>query len=490
MTSLDVEPDTRSHSLGGDEEVAVGEGERTKLLDLVAPVVIVLGLTAFVTYVFAPGYMNADTLVQFDQAVGSAPITDWHAPVFVMLWGVLDGLSVGPSAVLAGQTLVLACGIYLVLRTAARGAVAAFVTAGVLLSPPVLSQVQLLGRDTWMVATAMLAFAAAIRIGPRPRGGRIAWAALTVVATGLTFAARQNSIPLVLAIVAVAARQLTRDVEWSRARRHTVIAAAACAGVVVCFLATELLYVAAGVDKSASPESALFAYDVAALSIEEDEVLFDPSVFPSQNLDEIRARFDGENIVPLMIDPGGAPGVLVLADPRAQLAVRDDWIDAVTGDPLGYLSERADLFALQIGLTGPPQYPMHLGVDGNRWGFELAHPEANERARDYVGFFAEDDDLSRGGHLFRPVYYIAALCAALGAVVLLLRRHQLADTGIDIVMLGAGALLYEATFFFLAMGVGYRWSYPFIVIVLTVVGWTLLAAYDARTRRRASATTI
>ena len=120
------------------------------------------------------------------------------------------------------------------------------------------------------------------------------------------------------------------------------------------------------------------------------------------------------------------------------------------------------------------------------FGFAIANPDANDAFRDYVGLFSADDTFVIGSDLFRPVLWLGLGLVAAAALVIP-RRIRGRPGALEMGLLVVGAVAYEGTFFFLAMGEAYRYSYPLIVVsLLTLV---FAAASLVRYRASASATT-
>ena len=142
-----------------------------------------------------------------------------------------------------------------------------------------------------------------------------------------------------------------------------------------------------------------------------------------------------------------------------------------------------DLFSRIIGASAAPTVVMHLGVDDNPWDFALANPDGNEAVRDYVGVLATDDGLLHGSWASRPIWYLFA--GTVAAAYLLLRRRRTDPGGVEVALLAVGAVAYETTYLLLAMGEGFRYSYPMIACsVLAVVFATAAAVTTRRSRHR------
>jgi hypothetical protein len=433
--------------------------------------------------------MNADTLVQYSQAIGESSLNTWHAPALELGWRLLDAVGIGPAGLLTGQILTFMVGIFLILRTVLRPVPSAITTVLVTLFPPVLAQLPLLGRDTWMTAAALLGFGA-IMTASRSQG-RVAafWMAITVLSAFVCLAARQNSLPFVLVLSGAFASQLVRR----GTRRRTLAVGSVAIGLIVLLLVLlQGMYAIAGIDRSTRPQTHLFAYDLTAMSVREHKVLLGSAAFPSQDLSQLVARWNPENVVTLITDPAGGPPPIRVdtpfgRDPAAD-ALSSEWFDAVKSYPGAYLAERGSLFLDQLGIDEAPQYPMHLGIDGNKWGFAFAHPQLNDAMRTYIALFAEDDGLIRGGPIFRPFIYVILLL--LSSSLLFLQRRRTCQPALSRIVMWfmIAAVGYELTYLPFAMGTMYRFSYPVVVVAVVCTTWT--AVVLVRHRRNAEESTL
>jgi hypothetical protein len=447
----------------------------------VLAVLIIVACAATVTYIFSPGYMNADTLVQYSQAIGESTLNNWHAPALELGWRLLDGVGIGPAGLLAGQILTFMLGIFLILRTVVRPLTSAFATVVVTFFPPVLAQLPLLGRDTWMTAAALLGFGAIMTASRSQGRAAVFWTAIAGIAAFVCLAARQNSFPFVIVLCGVAASQLVRR---GTRRRALAVGGVAIGAVVLLLALLQGIYVIAGVDRSPRPQTHLFAYDLTAISLREHKVLLGARAFPSQKLSVLSARWDPENVITLITDPAGGPPPVRVDTPfgrnPAADALSSEWWDAVRKYPTTYLKERGSLFLNQLGIDEAPQYPMHLGIDGNKWGFAFAHPQLNDAMRSYVALFAEDDGLTKGGLPFRPFIYVTLLLLSISALLVQRRRTSYPALASIVMWFMIAALVYELTYFPLAMGTTYRFSYPVVVVAVVGTIWTTVATAQNR----------
>jgi len=449
--------------------------------------VLLLVPATFLTWAFRPGYMNADTLIQYDTAQG-APIDDWYAPVIQLLWRAAFEIGVGrPTFVLFAQCLAMSVGMFLILRAAVGRGTAAGLTIVIIALPMVFAQVMLVGRDMWLVAFGLLHVGCLIRWRGCPTSGwrRHLWLAVALVSAVLAIWTRQNAAAMVVVPCATMfARILRPNAPASRVslRRlaRGVGAVALAVAFCLCGLASaRAIQRAAGVS-DAQPEALLYAYDLAGASIRLDRNLFGPLAFPKDDLAELRAHWSPDDVVPLVLPPDEPTLRAGRPDPATLEELEASWRDLLREHTGTYLQVRGSLFLRLIGVDAPASWVMHLGVDSNRFGFTLANPGANDALRTYVAWFSPGLDFEHGSWIFRPWPYLLLGLAV--AIALVKRRRRTEPDGFVAAFL-AGGLLYELSFFFLAPGHGYRYSYPAIVAAL--VGAVYLCGRVVSDRRSA-----
>ncbi len=437
------------------------------------------------TWAFRPGYMNADTLRQYGSTQGLG-LDDWYAPVIQLLWDGALRIGIGrPTFVLFAQCLAILLGTWLVLRhllPRVRAAVAAVMLFAL---PPVFCQAMLLGRDTWLVAFTVLQAGLAIRSSHATtlRACQL-WIAGSFACAFLAIATRQNAAAVTICLLASTALRARSRSTRRRPRRVSLVGCAfalvaTVSGMTMAFAVQRV----AGV-KDARPEVVLFAYDLTGMSLRSGELLLGPVAFPAQDLNVLRSRWYPDDVVPLVLPTETATVLAYYGPPEAADELANDWLHAVQERPATYLAVRGSLFLRLIGVTSPPHYVMHLGVDRNDFGFRLANPAANRFFRSYVNAFSPGRDFANGSYLFRPWPYLVAAAAA--ASFLFSRRRWQAPGALEVAWLAVGALLYEASFFVLAPGHGYRYSYPPIVFGIVATTFAVITWV----RDRASAPTI
>jgi hypothetical protein len=423
---------------------------------------------------FWPGHMNADTLIQIDQASGGTPITDHYATILIWAWSLVWPLGIHPGAILLVQTLAFLVGSYLVLRAAFTPLWSAWIAALVSLWPAVFGNLGLLGRDEWFLSLLLLSFGFVIWAARRPeqRGLALALAGASVF---LCLAARQNAAAAAVVPV-IAAASLLLGPRLRDSRRVFRLGLPVVTGVLatVVIIGVQVGSIRLAGTASVHPEQFTYIYDLANLSRREDRSLFPHSVYPSQDVGTIDATSSLDTLIPLVAGPNPPLHAPFSANLVADL--REAWIDAVTDDPLEYLDTRWDAWLRQIGVTRPAAVIYHPGIDPNSFGYEVALDGPNDVVTGYQELFA-DDELD-GGVLHRVWIYL--LLAAVSAAVLLRRGGAPAIVG----GLGVAAWTYQAGIFFGAMGTQYRLEFPAVTLALlsTIVAGAVLVC-----ERRAAA---
>jgi hypothetical protein len=462
--------------------------ERARLtLSRAAVAALVLAPALVVTWAFRPGYMNADSLIEYSVTKPWGDFTDWRAPLIEKLWDLFETAGVGsPTIVLFAQTLTMVAGFTLVFRAVLGRVPAALVGALLVFTPLVLSQVMLVGRDTWLASFAVFQLGCVISWSGSTGRARRLWLGLAVLSGLLVVATRQNAVVLELFVLVAATSRAYADRAPERGRGRAVLVPLALGGAasVLAFAVVSTLPRVMGA-RDMQPEAWLYAYDLTGMSLDEGEVLLGPEAFPAQDLSVLRERWNPQLVESVLVPLGEGP---VLVDGRFPDAVDElgaDWREQIRERPGAYLAVRWELFQRILGISHRPTYVLHGGVDGpNPWGFAIANPGADDAFRDYVGWFAADDTFATGSDLFRPWIWLGLGLVAAG--VLLVPRGVRGRPGaIEVGLLAVGAVVYEGTFAVVAMGESFRYSYPAIVVSLVAI---VFAVATLATHRRSAST--
>lgn len=440
-----------------------------------------------VAFAYWPGHMSSDSFSMYSQALGREPLGDWHTPILVMLWRAVALVYQGVGLIMLAGVLGMAIGAYGVLRLAFGRVAAGALGGAVLFFPPVLSFVGVISRDVWFV-DLMLLSVGALRLAHQRR--HRGWLVAAGLCLWLALAARQNGVFAVIVLAAAllgvnrALRQTAGYVpRHRRGRRPAGEGAAAerrggrvgtalwrlmAPGLLVTgFVISQFAIIAIAPVQSLHPEQAVYIYDLAALSVRNDEILLDPEVFPSQDLEQLEAAWNPNDLGGLLFSQDPMIRFWLGADTVAEL--RDDWLDAVLEHPDDWARIRGDVFRRQSAIGQPSLWVTHPGIDPNGFGIHLRFTEAHEVLEDYLDPFIVDAN-NDGTALFSPFYYgIAGLVVALVGLRRHPRRNALAA------WLGFAVVVYTLTPLAPTTGATYRYSYFTVVggLVCAVVllGW-------------------
>lgn len=456
-----------------------------RLVDLAtgrwAAILVLLISSAGLSMFFWPGHMDADALDQIRQA-RSGHFSDWYAPILDWLWRGLFRLGGSPGIVLFCGIALTLLATHQLLRTWLSRWVGVVVTLLIGVFPPVLGYLGSLQRDTWFGAFTLAAYAFIIRASRVSGRGRWGWVTLSLTASWFSIASRQNAVVAVLPALVLASGLLigpkpTGTSPSHRSSRSEVRGAPTrwrqflVAGVLLFgFLVSQrvLTYNIINAER-VHPEQTLFEQDLAGLSIRLGKNLLPPSVFPAQDLAVLRRSYSPYNVLPLLVEVGH-PLTSAPIDASASRDLQHRWVDAVRGHPLSYLRVRWKVWTREIAWSGNSYepyggyHPRNVGPEGgfdiNPWGYRAKFAGLDRFALAYLRAFA----LPRfqGGTLHRVWVYLAL--DPLLALALLSRPTRPAARIVGWMVIAA--FFYSATFFFGAMGQGFRWNWFLVLATL------------------------
>ncbi len=489
-----INPEPTGTAIGANSGGPTGRFRARRLtpsIPQVSSAAVLLVLGSLHSLVVWPGRMSNDTLIQI-AALRDGSYTDWHAGLLLVLWRPFWLLGVGPGWVTWASTIVFLFGLYSLVRCALPRAAAVVATVLVLAYPPVLGHLGYLGRDLWYTAFFLAAGAALLRLTRvSGRTSRITWAVAVVAGVWLLVASRQNAVPAAGVLLWAA---VSSGGPWSwLGRFDRSVGAVPLRGRVVRALVALVAMLALlgtqwGVKRlfqvrGTHPEQATYIYDVAALSLRERSVLFSPEVYPAQDLARLEQRWSTDGVNPLLFPP--EPLIVFPLPPSAVPVLRQDWLSAIRDHPRGYLAIRYQLWTQQIAWRANTEWIYHPGVDPNEWGYTIANPSLDEQLQRYLRASASNPQLT-GGPLYEIWIYL--LVTAMGLAYLGHGRRDRQMLG----WLCLASLAYQATIFLGAMGIGYRLTYPAVVLslpialvgALDVIRWALVGAHRNRSTRQ------
>lgn len=289
---------------------------------------------------FWPGYLSWDSAWQWWQA-RTGELDPAHPPVMVRIWQLSRLVLPDPGGMLLLQASLWWAAMAAFAQALGGGAwrragTVVFIGAW----PPLLALLPHLWKDLWMMggfALAVALLAAELRT-PR-RSLRIA--AVLVLGAGVAF--RLNALPAALPLLAWVAWRQWSGPTWR------VLAMTAFMTLVVNGVS---LVANAAPGARATPVWPVVAmWDIAAVSIAEDQLLFPPDwVEPGLTVADLRRDFS-----PYVNVPSFASGQLRLPPyreftPEQLAALREAWLALPMQHPRAYFAHRIEVAAYLVGL--------------------------------------------------------------------------------------------------------------------------------------------
>lgn len=296
-----------------------------------------LGLTLLA---FWPGYLSWDSAWQWWQA-RTGELDPGHPPVMVRVWQLSRLVLPDPGGMLLLQAALWWAAMAAFAQALGGGAwrragTVVFIGAW----PPLLALLPHLWKDLWMMgwfALAVALLAAELR-APR-RSLRI----VAVLALGAGVAFRLNALPAALPLLGWVAWRQWSGPTW-RVLAMTAYMAIVVQGV------SWIMNAAPGA--RATPVWPVVAmWDIAAVSIAQDQLLFPPDwVEPGLTVADLRRDFS-----PFVNVPSFASGQLRLPQyreftPEQLAALREAWLSLPLRHPRAFFAHRAEVAAYLLGL--------------------------------------------------------------------------------------------------------------------------------------------
>jgi hypothetical protein len=203
-----------------------------------------------------------------------------------------------------------------------------------------------------------------------------------------------------------------------------------------------------------SPSVQLLAHDIAGIFAREpgDAEKF---TFADTNGAKLARTYSPHSTTSTIFPAGELRGYSWFA-PRKQ-AIERAWARAVMTHPRAYLAHRWAVFRRAMSLDGLPScYPLHEGIEPNRWGYSLRNGSR------LLASLRRIEDSLRPTLLFRGWVWMAL---ALGLAVFSWRRR---DDDLLPFFVATSGFLYSAEYLLVGTGCDFRFVY-----------WTVVAACAA-----------
>ncbi|MDQ3336732.1 MAG: hypothetical protein M4D80_16315 [Myxococcota bacterium] len=156
--------------------------------------ILLLGWVVFLIYAYA-GYLTSSSV---DQLIDSRydTIPDYHSPVMTKLWGVIGHVLAGPLGMLLLQSGLVLFGGFVLLRRVVTDRTAAITISCILIFPPVMTAVAVIGED---VLLASLLVGTAALFTSADRRPQLAGLILAMFACAMREGAWLAAAPIVIA---------------------------------------------------------------------------------------------------------------------------------------------------------------------------------------------------------------------------------------------------------------------------------------------------
>ncbi|MDP2186631.1 MAG: hypothetical protein Q8J93_14380 [Xanthomonadales bacterium] len=300
----------------------------------------------FTVLVFYPGYLSFDSADQWQQARHGV-YNSLHPPLQAMLWHYLDRFWPGPGGMFTLQVMLYWAGLaLLVAQLKASAALRVGLVLMLGLWPPLFGLMPHLWKDVPMAALLVLANALLLHDLRRP-------ALVTRVSVlgclVLICALRHNAL---LAVVPLAGWLVWREAALRQWRLSTPLKL-----LVTVLLSAALQWLAGlparapSVTPADSPWSVVALWDIAAVSLAENQLLFPPG-FARDDVDLVllRERFSPYSNTSLYSDDAFRHSLFVPYSDAERARLRRAWLQLPFAHPAAYFAHRARLSALLFGL--------------------------------------------------------------------------------------------------------------------------------------------
>ena len=426
------------------------------------PLRILLGTWCLVVLYAYPGYLNfdaADQLIQARRGVYS----DWHPPLMAAYWRKLELAVHGPVGMLLVQVSLFLWGLYRVLRLRLPPRTAAWVAAGLMLFPPILTPMAPVWKDAQMAAFLLAGFTLLLE----PRWSR---RALGCVLLMFACGVRDNGLAALPPLCAFIASQVGFR---TRLARFSVVI-----GLIVVPATTAFLINRGLANHQVNP----WAQSVGPMDLIGIVCLADPISDA-----ELERDLEGTGLVEGITegiqhrscgayssrDWFGVGSVFNEMPTSEQVAARERaWRVLVRKHPSAYLAHRSRVMAELLGLT-----------DADIWEPVCQNSAIEDQYTRLRHFTTPSYLQKRLGRVFgslsqtmvyRPWVYLVLSVVFLGWAVW--RRD-----GLVAALVGSG-LLYESSFFIGAGAPDFRYSHW--MITLCCLAATLIVADRMKSRQR------
>lgn len=449
-----------------------GQAPRTgQRIENIIVCVAALACALALTYEFSPGFMSPDSLYQYRQAMGLAPLNDAHPVIMAMLWRALAHMSSSTGMMLLFHQLFYWGAILLLTIVLTQRLVYRLVLLlAIGFCPPLVITSLHIWKDVGMMCALALSCAALLGF---IRYGHWTWLLVTALALFYAIAVRINGFIPALFLLFCLGYLAARHLKLSTMRKAALIP------LTMIVLSMAYFYGLAAINAKAEKSyglGTLLVWDLAEISLAKGEDVIPPYILRVSTGPVL------EDLARVRLREANFPfWAVVWPFPPKEYEARllPDWLSVVAANPGPYLRHRAHVFLVMLGVgVEKIYYPYHAKVDGNEFGFKLNHI-TQERADSYTRGF----ERLASTVFYKPWLYLLLCIVALATACRRL-RHKSGDRDEQVLaaMVASSGIANAGSLFFLATAADYRymiWTVFAGVISTALVGARLLRTHSA-----------
>jgi len=410
-----------------------------------------------VWWVYRPGFMSWDSVVQLRQA-RSGVFSDDHPPIVALIWRAFDRLWPGPIGMLLlfDALFWLGLGVFFrLLRWPLWARVCALIVVG--FQPAVFMLLGTIWKDTLMQGGLLAGFGALLLAGP---GARRWWWLVAVPLLFVGIAARHNAVAAAWPLLAVPVFRHARLAHWRRLWQ--LAASLAVALVFALTLRQGSVWLSRSLTEPSDYWQSTPIFDLVGMSLQRGELLITPEcgvLSPGVKLPRLRQVYDPTDHLRLYkcSRKNCTPALGRTSDPEQLRVLSATWKHAILAYPGAYLSHRWLVFRELLRL-GNRRIELSTGISRNPLGVPLTRSEAGTAVVELLTA------------LPKFPFYATWLYALLELALLVIGTFDFLKRGRPLCLcLSLSGLLYLLTFFLATGAPDFRYS---VWTILT----TLLAA--------------
>lgn len=401
--------------------------------------------STLIVYLFSPGFISYDTIIQYGQVIGDNQVTGDHPEIMYYLWVILMKIIPAPESMLIAQQVFYWFGILILsffIFSSNKKRFVSFVFIGIW--PPLLLYSIHIWKDAGMFIAMMVSVGAILADIKRKS---VFWIVIACTCLFYAFSVRHNAILGVVPIMLF--------LSWRIVSRFNVFLFHKFIYTSFCF--SFLCLVFFGVKHSISVSSdnqvgiqSILLWDMAAISVKEKKNIFPNFIVADDNglvLSQLNNNFNKNVNVPTF-------SIISLHGNYTKLQLLDSWYQSVINYPYAYLSHRGHIFGALLGLNSEGVfYPYHRGVEPNEYGitFNGVFSQHQEKLFSFL-------DKMSSYTIYKPwPYLLACLFVLVMATIQLYKLGSLTQVGWLSAVVSFSGLTMTLPLFIIATAADYRY---------------------------------